>query len=47
MERDQNFVGVKMPSKLHKKMMEHINENTHFSKSEYIRDLIRRDLDEK
>jgi len=40
-------IGTRITQALYKEILERLEENTHLSVSDYLRDLIRRDMEEK
>jgi len=46
MSEDKEHLGVRVPSGLMQQLEDHLEENAHVSKSELVRDALRRYFDE-
>lgn len=40
-------IGTKITQAMYNKILEHLEKDTHLSVSDYLRDLIRKDIEEK
>jgi len=45
-ENETEYIGIKIPAPMLHQIKEHVDKGTHFSMSEFIRDCIRRRLED-